>query len=133
MRVTELPYSLAGGGGGDGKAIFAGAASACGLLKLCGGGGDDSLPADFSLGLAGVGNAELIGKGSSSTKGSGATKSGIDPGGEDAIATVAGATVCASLFTLAFCKLKPHWPQKLASVCTVVPQLGQLVVAGKGV
>ena len=28
---------------------------------------------------------------------------------------------------------KPHCPQNLESVCTGVPQLGQLVVAGKGV
>lgn len=28
---------------------------------------------------------------------------------------------------------KPHCPQNLESVCTEVPQLGQLVVAGKGV
>lgn len=28
---------------------------------------------------------------------------------------------------------KPHCPQNIESVCTEVPQLGQLVVAGKGV
>jgi hypothetical protein len=34
---------------------------------------------------------------------------------------------------LVACKLKPHWPQKLASDCTEVPQFGQDVVLGRGV
>ncbi|CCH68058.1 hypothetical protein RINTHH_19030 [Richelia intracellularis HH01] len=39
----------------------------------------------------------------------------------------------ATIFWFTARRLKPHWPQKAASVCTVAPQLGQLVVDGSDV
>ncbi len=66
--------------------------------------------------------------GSGAMSGSGGTKSGTS--GSELGAEVIPLPTVALEFKF---KLEPHWPQKLASSCTVAPQLGQVVVAGKGV